>query len=172
VPDGNSSKPIEQGVKQAMEGGVLPVMNSWTSGHALRRQLPRGRFRRNGVQIAASMGFKEAARKASPVLLEPDHWSRSWSGGLHGSDHRRPELAPGRIEGVEAAPARTVIKSLVPLARCSGYATHMRSSTQGRATFSMHFGPLRRKRRARDRRDHRQGTGQTAARVSRRTSQS
>jgi len=134
-------KPIEQGVKQAMEGGVL-------AGYELvdiKVTLYDGSYHEvdsdeMAFKIAASMGFKEAARKASPVLLEPIMSvevvvPEEFMGTIIGDLNSRR----GRIEGVEHRAGSQVIKSLVPLAEMFGYATNMRSSTQGRATFSMHF---------------------------------
>src|SRR5712672_2937748 len=134
-------KPIEQGIKQAMEGGVL-------AGYELvdiKVTLYDGSYHEvdsdeMAFKIAASMGFKEAARKASPVLLEPIMSvevvvPEDFMGVIIGDLNSRR----GRIEGVEHRAGSQVIKSLVPLAEMFGYATHMRSSTQGRATFSMHF---------------------------------
>jgi elongation factor G len=134
-------KPIEQGIKQAMEGGVL-------AGYELvdiKATLYDGSYHEvdsdeMAFKIAASMGFKEAARKASPVLLEPIMSvevvvPEDFMGVIIGDLNSRR----GRVEGVEHRAGSQVIKSLVPLAEMFGYATHMRSSTQGRATFSMHF---------------------------------
>ncbi len=134
-------KPIEQGVKQAMEGGVL-------AGYELvdiKVTLYDGSYHEvdsdeMAFKIAASMGFKEAARKASPVLLEPIMTvevvvPEEYMGTIIGDLNSRR----GRIEGVEHRAGSQVIKSLVPLAEMFGYATNMRSNTQGRATFSMHF---------------------------------
>ncbi|HEX2327486.1 MAG TPA: elongation factor G [Candidatus Angelobacter sp.] len=134
-------KPIEQGVKQAMEGGVL-------AGYELvdiKVTLYDGSYHEvdsdeMAFKIAASMGFKEAARKASPVLLEPIMQvevvvPEEFMGTIIGDLNSRR----GRIEGIDHRAGSQVIKSLVPLAEMFGYATQMRSSTQGRATFSMHF---------------------------------
>ena len=91
-------------------------------------------------KIAGSMALKEAARKASPVLLEPvmavevvvpEDFMSAIIGDLNS---RR-----GRIEGMEHRAGSQVIRSFVPLSEMFGYATQMRSATQGRATFSMHF---------------------------------
>ena len=91
-------------------------------------------------KIAGSMAFKEAARKAKPVLLEPvmdvevtvpDEFMGTIIGDLHS---RR-----GRIEGMEMVGGTQAIKATVPLSTMFGYATHMRSSTQGRANYSMQF---------------------------------
>ena len=86
------------------------------------------------------MGFKEGAAKAGPVLLEPimkvevvapDDYMGDVMGDL---SSRR-----GRIMGMESRGGAQVINAHVPLANMFGYATDMRSATQGRATYSMHF---------------------------------
>jgi len=91
-------------------------------------------------KIAGSMGFKEGAAKAGPVLLEPimkvevvapDDYMGDVMGDL---SSRR-----GRIMGMESRGGAQVINAHVPLANMFGYATDMRSATQGRATYSMHF---------------------------------
>ncbi len=134
-------KPIEQGIKQAMEGGVLAGYEMVD----IKVTLYDGSYHEvdsdeMAFKIAASMGFKEAARKASPVLLEPIMSvevvvPEEFMGTIIGDLNSRR----GRIEGVEHRAGSQVIKSLVPLAEMFGYATNMRSNTQGRATFSMHF---------------------------------
>ena len=91
-------------------------------------------------KIAGSMAFKEAARKASPVLLEPVMSvevvvPEEYMGTIIGDLSSRR----GRIEALDHRAGSQVIKAMVPLAEMFGYATNMRSSTQGRATFSMHF---------------------------------
>jgi elongation factor G len=91
-------------------------------------------------KIAGSMAFKEAARKASPVLLEPVMSvevvvPEEYMGTIIGDLSSRR----GRIEGLEHRAGSQVIRAMVPLAEMFGYATTMRSNTQGRATFSMHF---------------------------------
>jgi elongation factor G len=134
-------KPIENGIKEALEGGVLagyPMVD-------IKATLYDGSYHEvdsdeMAFKIAASMGFKEAARKASPVLLEPIMSvevvvPEEFMGTIIGDLNSRR----GRIEGVEHRAGSQVIKSLVPLAEMFGYATQMRSNTQGRATFSMHF---------------------------------
>jgi elongation factor G len=134
-------KAIEHGIKEAMEGGVLagyPMVD-------IKVTLYDGSYHEvdsdeMAFKIAASMGFKEAARKASPVLLEPIMSvevvvPEEFMGTIIGDLNSRR----GRIEGVEHRAGSQVIKSLVPLAEMFGYATQMRSNTQGRATFSMHF---------------------------------
>ena len=134
-------KPIEQGIKQAMEGGVLAGYEMVD----IKVSLYDGSYHEvdsdeMAFKIAASMGFKEAARKASPVLLEPIMSvevvvPEDFMGVIIGDLNSRR----GRIEGLEHRAGSQVIKSLVPLAEMFGYATQMRSNTQGRATFSMHF---------------------------------
>jgi elongation factor G len=89
-------------------------------------------------KIAGSMGFKEGCRKASPVLLEPImkvavQVPEEYMGDVMGSLNSRR----GRIEGMEARSGAQNIRSLVPLSEMFGYATTLRSSTQGRGTFSM-----------------------------------
>ena len=91
-------------------------------------------------KIAASMAFKEAARKAEPTILEPimsvevvvpDEYMGDVIGDLNA---RR-----GRVRGMEDRAGAKVILAHVPLAEMFGYATDLRSRTQGRATFSMQF---------------------------------
>jgi elongation factor G len=134
-------RPIEQGIKQAMEGGVLAGYEMVD----IKATLYDGSYHEvdsneMAFKIAASMGFKEAARKASPVLLEPIMSvevvvPEEFMGTIIGDLNSRR----GRIEGIDHRAGSQVIKALVPLAEMFGYATQMRSNTQGRATFSMHF---------------------------------
>ena len=134
-------KPVEQGIREAMEGGVL-------AGYEMvdvKATLYDGSYHEvdsneMAFKIAASMAFKEAARKASPVLLEPVMSvevvvPEEFMGTIIGDLNSRR----GRIEGIEHRAGSQVIKSMVPLSEMFGYATNMRSSTQGRATYSMHF---------------------------------
>ena len=134
-------KPVDQGIKEAMEGGVL-------AGYEMvdvKATLYDGSYHdvdssEMAFKIAGSMAFKEAARKASPVLLEPVMSvevvvPEDFAGAIMGDLSSRR----GRIEGMEHRAGSQVIKAIVPLAEMFGYATHMRSSTQGRATYSMHF---------------------------------
>ncbi|MGA2962189.1 MAG: elongation factor G [Candidatus Korobacteraceae bacterium] len=134
-------RPIESGIREAMEGGVLagyPMVD-------VKATLYDGSYHEVdsnelAFKIAASMGFKEAARKASPVLLEPVMSVEvvvpmEYMGTIIGDLNSRR----GRIEGIEHRAGSEVVKSMVPLAEMFGYATQMRSNTQGRATFSMHF---------------------------------
>jgi len=134
-------KPIDQGIKEAMEGGIL-------AGYEMvdvKAILYDGSYHdvdsnEMAFKIAGSMAFKEAARKASPVLLEPVMavevvTPEDYAGVIMGDLSSRR----GRIEGMEHRAGSQVIKAIVPLAEMFGYATHMRSSTQGRAEYSMHF---------------------------------
>jgi elongation factor G len=134
-------KPVDQGIREAMEGGVLagyPVVD-------VKVALFDGSYHEvdsneMAFKIAGSMAFKEAARRASPVLLEPVMavevvTPEDFAGTIMGDLSSRR----GRIEGMEHRAGSQVIKAIVPLAEMFGYATHMRSSTQGRAEYSMHF---------------------------------
>ena len=91
-------------------------------------------------QIAAGQAFRRALENARPVLLEPvmhvevlvpEEWTGSVIGGLQ-SRH-------GVIEGIEARGHLQAIRALVPLAATFGYTTDLRSASQGRGTFTMHF---------------------------------
>jgi elongation factor G len=134
-------KPVDQGIKEALEGGILagyPMVD-------VKAILYDGSYHdvdssEMAFKIAGSMAFKEAARRATPVLLEPvmsvevvvpEDFMSAIIGDLNS---RR-----GRIEGMEHRAGSQVIKAMVPLSEMFGYATQMRSNTQGRATFSMHF---------------------------------
>ncbi len=91
-------------------------------------------------KIAGSMAFKEAALKASPVLLEPIMKVESvtpeeYMGDVMGDLNRRR----GLVQGMDDAPAGKIIRAHVPLAEMFGYATDLRSMSQGRATYSMEF---------------------------------
>ena len=134
-------KPVDHGIKEAMEGGVLAGYEMVD----IKAILYDGSYHdvdssEMAFKIAGSMAFKEAARRAHPVLLEPvmsvevvvpDEFMGDIIGDLNS---RR-----GRVEGVEHRAGSQVIKAYVPLSEMFGYATDMRSRTQGRATFSMHF---------------------------------
>src|SRR5437588_4126594 len=135
-------KPVDQGIREALQGGVL-------AGYEMvdvKVTLYDGSYHdvdsnEMAFKIAGSMAFKEAARRASPVLLEPVMsvevvTPEDYAGAIMGDLSSRR----GRIEGMEHRAGSQVIKAIVPLAEMFGYATHMRSSTQGRAEYSMHFG--------------------------------
>ncbi len=134
-------KPVDEGIREAMEGGILagyPVED-------VRAILYDGSYHEvdsseMAFKIAGSMAFKEAAKKASPVLLEPVMSvevvvPEEFMGTIIGDLNSRR----GHIEAVEHRAGSQVIKAIVPLSEMFGYATNMRSLTQGRATFSMHF---------------------------------
>ena len=134
-------KPIDMGIREALLGGVL-------AGYEMvdvKASLYDGSYHdvdsnEMAFKIAGSMAFKEAARKASPVLLEPVMAvevtvPEDYMGTIIGDLNSRR----GRIEGMEARVGVQVIKAMVPLSTMFGYATHMRSSTQGRANYSMEF---------------------------------
>ena len=91
-------------------------------------------------KIAGSMAFKEGARKAKPVLLEPMMkvevvTPEDYMGDVMGDLNRRR----GLVQGMDDAPGGKIIRAEVPLAEMFGYATDLRSATQGRATYSMEF---------------------------------
>ena len=130
---------VDAGIQGAMQAGVLagyPVVD-------VKVTLYDGSYHEvdsseMAFKIAGSMAFKEACRKASPVLLEPimkvdviapDDYLGTVIGDLNS---RR-----GQIQGQESRPGATQIDALVPLANMFGYATDLRSSTQGRGQYSM-----------------------------------
>ncbi|NLV91571.1 MAG: elongation factor G [Firmicutes bacterium] len=134
-------KPVEDGVKEAMASGVLagyPMVD-------VRVSLVDGSYHEvdsseMAFKIAGSIGFKEGARKANPVLLEPIMQvevvtPEEFMGDVMGDLNSRR----GRIEGMEARGNAQAIRALVPLSNMFGYATDLRSATQGRATYTMHF---------------------------------
>jgi elongation factor G len=134
-------KPIDQGIQEAMLGGIL-------AGYEMvdvKVSLYDGSYHdvdsnEMAFKIAGSMAFKEAARKAKPVLLEPVMSvevtvPEEYMGTIIGDLNSRR----GRIEGMEMVGGTQAIKATVPLSTMFGYATHMRSSTQGRANYSMQF---------------------------------
>ena len=134
-------KPIEQGIREALSNGVL-------AGYEVKDvkvTLYDGSYHEVdsselAFKIAGSMAFKEACRKASPALLEPVMkvevvLPEEYMGDVIGDLNSRR----GRIEGMEARPGTQIIKSFVPLSQMFGYATDLRSRTQGRATYTMHF---------------------------------
>jgi elongation factor G len=132
---------VEKGVKEAMETGVLagyPMVD-------IKVQLTDGSYHEvdsseMAFKIAGSMGFKEAVRKAKPVLLEPVMdvevvTPEEHMGAIVGDLNSRR----GRILSMEARGSSQVIRANVPLGQMFGYATEMRSMTQGRATYTMQF---------------------------------
>ncbi len=134
--------PAEKGIVEAMEGGVLagyPMNN-------LKVTLYDGSFHEvdsseMAFKIAGSMALKDACRKATPVLLEPVMSvevvvPEEYMGSVNGDLISRR----GRLEGVELRGGSQVIRAMVPLSEMFGYATEIRSRTQGRGSFTMHFG--------------------------------
>jgi elongation factor G len=134
-------KPSEQGMKEACESGILagyPVID-------LRATLVHGSFHdvdssEMAFKIAGSMAIKEAVMKAQPVLLEPMmkvevETPEDYMGDVIGDLSRRR----GNIAGMEDTPSGKSVEARVPLSEMFGYSTDLRSSTQGRASFSMEF---------------------------------
>jgi elongation factor G len=134
-------KPIDQGVRGAMEAGILagyPMVD-------VKVAVFDGKYHdvdsnEMAFKFAGSIAFKEAARKASPVLLEPVMAvevtvPEEFMGVIIGDINARR----GRIEGMEHAGGSQVIKAMVPLKEMFGYVNDIRSSTQGRASYSMQF---------------------------------
>jgi elongation factor G len=132
---------VNLGIQEAVKAGVL-------AGHGmvdLRAALCDGSYHVEdsneiAFKIAGSMAFKEAARKASPVILEPIMsievvTPEDFVGSIMGDLSSRR----GRIEDMEHRSGSQVIHATMPLAEMFGYARHMRSMTQGRAAYSMHF---------------------------------
>jgi elongation factor G len=133
--------PIENGVKEAMENGVVagyPMVD-------IKVTVYDGSYHdvdssEMAFKIAGSMGFKAGAQKASPVLLEPYvkvevTVPEEYMGDVIGDLNSRR----GRIEGMEPRNGLQTIKSFVPLSEMFGYATDLRSKTQGRGNYSMEF---------------------------------
>ncbi|QDP38882.1 elongation factor G [Radiobacillus deserti] len=132
---------VEAGVKEAMENGVLagyPLVD-------IKATLFDGSYHdvdsnETAFKVAASMALKAAKNKCNPVLLEPMMKvevviPEEYMGDIMGDVTSRR----GRVEGMEARGAAQVVKAFVPLAEMFGYATALRSNTQGRGTYTMHF---------------------------------
>jgi elongation factor G len=132
-------RPVEQGIQEAMRNGVLagyPVED-------VKVRLFDGSFHdvdssEMAFKIAGSMAFKEGARKADPVILEPIMavevvTPEEYMGDVMGDLNSRR----GRIEGMNPRKDAQVIKAKVPLSEMFGYSTTLRSMTQGRAIYSM-----------------------------------
>jgi elongation factor G len=132
---------VEKGVREALDSGVLagyPIVD-------VRVRLTDGSYHdvdssEMAFKIAASMGFKEALRRAKAVLLEPVMdvevvTPEEYMGAIVGDLNSRR----GRIVSLEARGSSQVIRASVPLGQMFGYATEMRSLTQGRATYTMQF---------------------------------
>jgi elongation factor G len=133
--------PIDAGIQDAMHNGVLGGYEVLD----IKVTLVDGSYHEvdsseMAFKIAGSMGFKEGCRKADPVLLEPVMKvdvvvPEEYMGDVMGDINSRR----GRIEGMEARAGAQVIAAHVPLANMFGYATELRSRTQGRGVFSMSF---------------------------------
>jgi elongation factor G len=134
-------QPVNQGITEALTSGVLagyPVVD-------VRVRLTYGSYHdvdssEMAFKIAGSIAVKKAARLASPVLLEPIMavevvTPEDYMGDVIGDLSSRR----GRVEGMEQKGNSQAIRALVPLADMFGYATDLRSRTQGRATYSMEF---------------------------------
>ncbi len=134
-------KPIDEGIQEAMNSGVLagyPVVD-------VKVELIDGSYHdvdssERAFKIAGSMAFKEAMKRAKPKLLEPVMsvevvTPEDFLGDVMGNLNSRR----GRIEEMNPMGNATTIRAIVPLSEMFGYATDVRSMTQGRATFSMQF---------------------------------
>jgi elongation factor G len=134
-------KPVDEGIKEALTRGVLagyPVDD-------VRIELYDGSYHdvdssEMAFKIAGSMAFQDAAKKAKPVLLEPIMRvevvvPKDYMGDVMGNLSSRR----GHIQSQEDRGGTQIISARVPLSEMFGYATDLRSRTQGRATFSMHF---------------------------------
>jgi elongation factor G len=132
---------VDKGIQEQMENGVIagyPVVDAKVT-------LYDGSYHdvdssEMAFKIAGSMGFKEGAQKANPVLLEPIMkvevvTPEEYMGDVMGDLNRRRGLP----QGMDDTPAGKVIRAEVPLAEMFGYATDLRSMSQGRATYSMEF---------------------------------
>jgi elongation factor G len=132
---------VEQGIEEALESGVkagYPMVD-------VRVTLVDGSYHdvdssEMAFKVAGSMALREAARRAKPVLLEPIMGvevvtPEAFMGDVIGDLNRRR----GRIEGMEPRGNAQVVRAHVPLAEMFGYATDLRSQTQGRATYTMQF---------------------------------
>ena len=133
---------VEDGVKEAMENGMLagyPMVD-------IRATVTDGKYHEVdsseiAFRIAGAMAFKEACEKASPVLLEPVMdvevvTPQEFMGDVIGDLNSRR----GKILDMEGRAGAQVIEARVPLANMFGYATRLRSMTQGRANYTMQFG--------------------------------
>lgn len=133
--------PVEQGIKEAMETGILagyPVIDAKVT-------LVDGSYHEvdsseSAFKIAGSMAFKNAMRKASPTLMEPIFKlevtiPEEYMGDVLGDINARR----GRVEGMEERNGAQIIHGMVPLAEMFGYATSLRSKTQGRGVYTMQF---------------------------------
>jgi elongation factor G len=134
--------PIQKGIEEAMTSGVLagyPMVD-------LKVEVFDGSYHdvdssEMAFKIAGSIGFKDGAARAGPVLLEPVMevevvTPEEYMGDVIGDLNSRR----GKIQSMNARTGVQVIEAMVPLAQMFGYATDLRSKTQGRATYTMQFG--------------------------------
>ncbi len=134
-------QPTNQGIQAGLESGVL-------AGYGMvdvKVSLVDGQYHdvdssEMAFKVAGQMGFKQAAEKAGPVLLEPIMavevvTPEEYMGDVMGDLSSRR----GRIEGMEANGNQQTVRAQVPLSEMFGYSTDLRSSTQGRATYTMQF---------------------------------
>jgi elongation factor G len=132
---------VDKGIQEQLKNGIIagyPVVD-------VKVTLYDGSYHdvdssEMAFKIAGSMGFKEGAAKAGPVLLEPIMkvevvTPEDYLGGVTGDISRRR----GILQGTEDSPAGKIIRAEVPLSEMFGYATDLRSATQGRATYTMEF---------------------------------
>jgi elongation factor G len=132
---------VDKGIQEAMQSGVIagyPVVD-------VKVTLYDGSYHEvdsneNAFKIAGSMGFKAGVEKARPVILEPMmkvevETPEEYMGDVIGDLNSRR----GMVQGMEDGPTGKLVKAEVPLAEMFGYATSLRSSTQGRASYSMEF---------------------------------
>ena len=150
---------VDAGIQEAMQGGVMagyPLVD-------VRVRLTFGSYHdvdssEMAFKIAGSMAFKEAARRAKPQLLEPVAsvevvTAEEYMGDVIGDLSSRR----GKIGGMEQRGSSQVINAQVPIAEMFGYATDLRSRTQGRATYTMQFDSYQPVPEAICPRDHRPG---------------
>ena len=133
--------PTYAGIREAMETGVLAGYEM----NGVRATLDDGSYHEVdsseiAFKIAGSLAFKEAVRRAKPVLLEPIMRvevvvPEEFMGDVLGDLSSRR----GHVEGMEKRGSTQIIRAKVPLAQMFGYATDLRSRTQGRASYTMHF---------------------------------
>ena len=131
--------PIENGIREAMQNGILAGYEMVD----IKATLVDGSYHEvdsseMAFKIAGSMAFKEGAAKANPVLLEPIMKIEvtipdEYMGDVMGDMNARR----GRIEGMEAKGNAQIIRGFVPLSEMFGYATDLRSKTQGRGLYTM-----------------------------------
>jgi elongation factor G len=135
-------KPVMEGIREAAESGVLagyPVLDFKVT--AFDGSFHDVDSSEMAFKIAGSMAFKEANRAAGPILLEPIMGvevtaPRDYMGAVNGDLMRRRGQIQSQDEAIGGA---VVIKANVPLSEMFGYATDLRSATQGRATYTMEF---------------------------------